>query len=328
MSGFSPAQPTEPQETVDLAALGRAYAPPEQLDITPEVSDVIARMPWWATRGLIYLIVGFIFVAFLWAAFSKIDVVTESRGALVPEGYVKPVQAPSAGIVQLVLVREGDTVQRGQALVQLNATEMRTRLSKLREELSTSESQLRQSMVSRPVAETMEQQNRISRLQSEFAAAELSLQHTTITAPVTGLVTTVEVRSAGVVLVAGQTVATIAPAGARLLVEAKVPNKDVGFIEKGLSAKLKFDAFPFQDYGTVAGTVIEVSPDAQFDKDLGSFYKVTIAPEQTAISAKGRNLPLRPGLTLTAEIVTERKSILNLILEPFRKLKGEIGGAK
>jgi len=329
VSGFSSAQPTEPRETVDLAAFGRAYAPPpQQFDTTPEVSEVIARMPWWVTRGLIYLIVGFIFVAFLWAAFSKVDVVTESRGALVPEGYVKPVQAPGAGIVQLVLVREGDTVERGQALIQLDATEMRTRLSKLREELSTSESQLRQSMVSRPVSETMEQQNRISRLQSEFAAAELSLQHTTITAPVTGLVTTVDVRSAGVVLLAGQTVATIAPAGARLLVEARVPNKDIGFIEKGLSAKLKFDAFPFQDYGTVAGSVLEVSPDAQFDKDLGSFYKVTIAPEQTAIAAKGKNQPLRPGLTLTAEIVTERKSLLNLILEPFRKLKSEIGGAK
>lgn len=321
-------QANEPHESVDLAALGRTYTPPGQLDTSAEVSDVIAKMPWWAARGLVYIIIGFVAVALIWASLSMVDIVAESRGTLVPEGYVKPVQAAGVGVVQSVLVREGESVERGQALVQLDATEMRTRLSKLREELSTSESQLRQSMVSRPVAETMEQQNRISRLQSEIAAAELSLQHTTLTAPVTGLVTTLDVRSAGVVLQAGQTVATIAPAGARLLAEARVPNKDIAFIEKGLPAKLKFDAFPFQDYGTVEGTVVEVSPDAQLDKDLGSFYKVTIAPKQTAIAAKGRNIPLRPGLALTAEIVTERKSILNLILEPFRKLKSEIGGAK
>jgi HlyD family secretion protein len=103
-----------------------------------------------------------------------------------------------------------------------------------------------------------------------------------------------------------------------------VPNKDIAFIETGLPVKLKFDAFPFQDYGIVDGTVIEVSPDAQTDKDSNSFYKVMIAPRQTEISAKGKNVSLRPGLALSAEIVTERKTILGLILEPFRKLKSEI----
>jgi len=314
-------QVSEHQDSVDLATLGRSYTPPQQLDTSPEVSDVIARMPWWATRGLLYIIIAFIVVAFLWAGFSMVDVVTESRGVLVPEGYVKPVQAVAGGVVQNILVREGDQVERGQALVQLDAREMRGRLGKLREELSTSESLLRQSMASRPVSETMEQRNRIARLQSEIAAAELALQHTTITAPVGGLITTLEVRSTGTVLQAGQTLATIVPAGARLLVEARVPNKDIAFIEKGLPAKLKFDAFPFQDYGAVEGTVLEVSPDAQLDKDSQSFYKVTIAPRKTEMVAKDKIVPLRPGLTLTAEIITERKSILSLILEPFRKLK-------
>jgi len=311
----------EPQESIDLAALGRSYTPPQQLDTSPEVSDVIARMPWWATRGLLYIIVVFIVVAFLWAGLSMVDVVTESRGVLVPEGYVKPVQAAAGGVVQNVFVREGETVQRGQAIVQMDAREMRSRLGKLREELTTSESQLRQSMAGRPFTETLEQQNRIARLQSEITAAVLALQHTTITAPVAGLITTLEVRSAGSVLQSGQTIATIAPAGARLVVEAQVPNKDIAFIEKGLPVKLKFDAFPYQDYGAVEGTVIEVSPDAQFNKESQSFYKVTIAPGKTEIAAKDKNVALRPGLALTAEIITERKSILSLILEPFRKLK-------
>ena len=310
------------QESIDLVALGRSYTPPEQLDTSPEVSDVIARMPWWATRGLLYIIVAFIFAAFLWAALSMVDVVAESRGVLMPEGYVKPVQAIAGGSVQNVFVREGERVDLGQAIVQLDAREMRARLGKLREELTTSESQLRQSMVTRPVSESMEQQNRIARLQGDITTAELALQHTTITAPVSGLITTLNVRSVGTVLQPGQTIATIAPAGARLVVEAQVPNKDIAFIEKGLPAKLKFDAFPFQDYGAVEGTVLEVSPDAQLDKESQSFYKVTIVPGKTEIAAKNKIIPLRPGLSLTAEIVTERKSILSLILEPFRKLKG------
>lgn len=311
------------QDSVDLAALGRAYQPPHELDTSPEVSDVIARLPWWAARSLLYIIVAFVLVGLVWASLSKVDVVAESRGSLVPEGYVKPVQAVGGGVVQNLFVREGEKVERGQAIIQLDATEMRSRLNKLREELTTSEAQLRQLMVSRPVTETLEQQNRLARLQSEIAAAELSLQHTTITAPVGGLITTLDVRNPGAVLQPGQAIATIFPSGARLLVEARLANKDVAFIERGLPVKLKFDAFPFQDYGTVAGSVIDVSSDARIDKE-GSYYLVTIAPQQTEITAKGKRLALRPGLAVTAEIVTERKSILNLLLEPFRQLKGEV----
>jgi multidrug efflux pump subunit AcrA (membrane-fusion protein) len=51
---------------------------------------------------------------------------------------------------------------------------------------------------------------------------------------------------------------------------------------------------------------------------------VIIAPQQTGIAARGREIPLRAGLSVTAEIITERKSVLSLLLEPFRKLKGEI----
>lgn len=326
MSATTPTRDSAAHEEVDLAALGRDYKPPPTADSSPEVADVIARMPGWASRGLVYIIIGFVVVAILWAALSKIDIVAESRGTLVPEGYVKPVQTAGTGVVQNVFVREGDAVEGSQPLVQLDATEMRTHLNKLREELATSEAQLRQFMVDKPVADTLEQQNRIARLQSELASAQLALQHTTITAPVAGTVTTLQVRSAGAVLQAGQTIATIMPRGARLLVEAHVPNKDIAFIEKGMVAKLKFDAFPFQDYGIVDGTVIEVSPDAQTNSDSSSFYKVMIAPGQTEIGTKGRNVPLRPGLALTAEIVTERKTILALILEPFRKLKAKVSG--
>jgi len=325
MSVTSPKREPPAHESVDLAALGRDYKPPPA-DTSPEVADVIGRMPWWASRGLVYIIIGFVIVAVLWAALSKIDIVAESRGTLVPEGYVKPVQAAGTGVVQNVFVREGDVVEGSQPLVQLDATEMRTRLNKLREELATSQAQLRQFMVDKPVADTLEQQNRIARLQSELAAAQLALQHTTIIAPVAGTVTTLQVRSTGTVLQAGQTIATIMPRGARLLVEAHVPNKDIAFIEKGMLAKLKFDAFPFQDYGIVNGTVIEVSPDAQTNNDSSSFYKVMIEPGQTEIGAEGRNVPLRSGLALSAEIVTERKTILALILEPFRKLKAKISG--
>ena len=310
-------------QPLDLAAIGQSWTPAQVVDTTPEVSDVLSEMPWWAARGLLYIIGGFLATALIWAYFSQIDVIIEARGTLVPEGYARPVQAVASGVVQYLFVRDGEAVERGQPLLQLDATELHSRVRKLREELTTSQEQLRQlRAVKGPVSETLEQENRLTRLQTEITAAELSLRQTMVIAPVTGTITTLDVRGAGAVLQPGQSIATIAPAGARLLVEAHVPNKDIALVDKGLPVKIKFDAFPFQDYGIVSGTIVEIAPDAEAKKETGSFYKVMIALAQTSIVAKEKAIPLRPGLTLTAEVVTERKSILNLLLEPFRELKG------
>jgi multidrug efflux pump subunit AcrA (membrane-fusion protein) len=282
----------------------------------PPVSDVLSAMPSWAARGLIYLIAASVVAAVVWASLSSVDVTVESRGVLVPDGYVRPVQSPGGGLVQHILVREGDEVAKGQPLVQLDAADLRARLTKLREELQTTREQLRQLLATHgPVATSLEQQNRIARLETEIASTELSLKQTTITAPVGGIITSLNVRSAGTVLQAGEAVSSIAPSGVRLVVEAHVPNKDMTFIEKGLPAKLKFDAFPYQDYGVVESRVVEVSPDSQEDKDHNSFYRVTILP-------LSQPFKMRPGLTLSAEIITERRTVMSLILEPFRKLQG------
>ena len=317
------------EEPIDLAELGRTYEPAVALDTPPEVSDVLGEMPWRPARGLLYLIIVFLLVATAGAYFSRIDIVIEARGALVPEGYTRPMQAVGGGLVQFVLAREGETVTRGQAILQLDATEMRTRLLKLREELTTSQEQLRQARsLKGPVASTLEQENRIARLQTEIAAAELNLKHTTISAPVAGALTTLDVNSPGAVIQPGQKVGAIAPEGARLVVEAQTRNKDIALIEKGLPVKLKFDAFPFQDYGLIAGSVMEVAPDAQANNETGSYYKVLIALERASFVAKGRNIPLRPGMAVTAEIITEQRSVLDLIFEPFRQLKGATNSAK
>ena len=99
--------------------------------------------------------------------------------------------------------------------------------------------------------------------------------------------------------------------------EVKVANKDIGLMEVGLPAKLKIDAYPYQKYGTVAAKVVAIAPKAA-GEDPRSFYQVTLAPASATILAHGKPVALRDGLTLTAEIVTDRKTLLSMLLEPFR----------
>jgi len=291
--------------------------------VAPEVADVLTAMPWWAARGLLYLVTGFVVVALCWAGSSPVDIVVEARGRLVPEGEIQTVEAPQAGAVRAVLVREGDQVPRGKILVQLDPPAPRTDYEKLAAERSTGEQRLEQLRATgAPIADVLEQKARLSRLQRELDGAALSESRTRIRAPVGGVIASLDVPGEGAVVEEGSRIATIVPGNARLLAEVQVPNKDVAFVEPGRRAKLKIDAFPYQDYGTIGGTVKNVSPDARSDERFGSFYKVTITLDRNAFRVRGQRLRLRSGLTLTAGLVTERKSVLSLLLDPFRKLRG------
>jgi len=52
------------------------------------------------------------------------------------------------------------------------------------------------------------------------------------------------------------------------LLEVKVLNRDIGFIREGTKAKVKMATFPFQEFGTIDGEVVKVSPNAIVDKEL------------------------------------------------------------
>jgi multidrug efflux pump subunit AcrA (membrane-fusion protein) len=289
----------------------------------PEVADVLTAMPWWAARGLLYLVVAFVVVALCWAGFSPVDIVVEARGRLVPEGEVQTVEAPQAGAVRAVLVREGNRVGQGAVLVELDSPAPHTDREELAAELTTGEQRLEQLQAAgAPIADVLEQKALLNRLRRELRAAELSQDRTQIRAPVNGVIASLDVPGAGAVVEQGSRIATIVPKDARLVAEVQVPNKDVAFVAPGRRAKVKIDAFPYQDYGTITGKVNNVSSDARADERFGSFYKVTITLDQKAFRVGGQSLSLRSGLTLTAGIVTERKSVLSLLLDPFRKVRG------
>jgi multidrug efflux pump subunit AcrA (membrane-fusion protein) len=220
------------------------------------MAEVLATLPAWGALGMLYTLAAFVTLALLWAHFSVLDVVVAARGALAPEGYVQPVQARAGGRVLYVLAREGDTVRKGQVLLQLDRTKIRAGLDAVRGSLRTSEREWEQLRATgAPLNDVLEAEGRVLRLRGDIPSAEEALAQTAVTAPVGGVLTELAVRGEGAVLQPGQTVGAVAPEGAPLVARAYLPNRDIGWVRPGLPAKLKLDAFPFQDYGTVPGTV-------------------------------------------------------------------------
>ncbi|MGV0025027.1 HlyD family type I secretion periplasmic adaptor subunit [Phormidesmis priestleyi] len=122
----------------------------------------------------------------------------------------------------------------------------------------------------------------------------------------------------------GEELLSISPANQDLVLEVKVLNRDIGFIQPGMKAKVKLATFPFQEFGVVEGEVVSVSPDAVVEKDengrdMGPVFLTRVRLDKRAIDVRGKTVELTPGMAASAEIVTRKKSILTFITEPVTR---------
>jgi hemolysin D len=158
----------------------------------------------------------------------------------------------------------------------------------------------------------------------QAAGRGLAADSDLIFAPEAGVVTQVFVNTVGQVVSQGQTLATLAPASAPLVAEAMISGRDVGLIRPGQAVKLKYEAFPFGEYGIRRGRLLRVSPDAVADPALGPVYRGLVELEEVTVRVGGEERPLMYGMKGTAEVITDRRSILSLLLRPLRELRESI----
>ena len=141
-----------------------------------------------------------------------------------------------------------------------------------------------------------------------------------ILASVSGIVTQVMVNAVGQVISKGQPLVALAPASAPMVAEVMVLNKDVGLLKPGQLVKLKYDAYAFQDFGIKRGWLTSISPDAVIDERIGPIFKCVVELEENTMRVKGYDKPLMFGMKGTAEMMTDRQSVLLMLLSPLRQL--------
>lgn len=141
-----------------------------------------------------------------------------------------------------------------------------------------------------------------------------------IIAPESGIVTQVMVNAIGQVINKGQPLIALAPASAPMVAEVMVLNKDVGLLKLGQLVKLKYDAYAFQDFGIKRGWLTSISPDAMVDERIGPIFKGVVELEENTMRVKGYDKPLMFGMKGTAEMMTDRQSVLLMLLSPLRQL--------
>jgi hemolysin D len=178
-------------------------------------------------------------------------------------------------------------------------------------------------------------------LTQDLIKARERTQRQILTAPVDGTVQQLQVATIGGVVTPAQQLMVIVPSDSRLVIEATVQNKDIGFIEPGQEAEIKIDTFTFTKYGLLRGKVLTVSRDAiQRDKTDGSqqslqgqqpggqaspdlVYTARVSLDRTQMPVEGRLVDLEPGMAVTVEIKTGSRRIIDYILSPLQRFSHE-----
>lgn len=414
--------------------------------LTQEFIDTLPQV--W-TRGLLYLLVVFAAILLPWAMLSKVDETGSARGRLEPQGRTLRLDAPVAGTVAAIKVKEGATVKAGQILLEMDSQLTRTllqeaqaklegqlnripqlelmqnqldiviraqrlqrqaqqfaqlaqidssrqrlnfskndyALAKDRRDMDLLEVQRYRSFVQQGVVPqvklvelkhalnesqrllnqaqsdiqqaryeikqqqsnyenivrtgeltTLESERRIKEIQFQIITLKAEIIQTRrqiqslqfqmlqriVRAPIDGTIFQLSIENPGSVLSAGKTIAQIAPKGSSFIFRAQMPSQQSGFLRVGMPVKLKFDAYPFQDYGVVPGHLHWISPDSKLVETSPSkleSFELEIALEKPYIQAQNKRIVLTPGQTATAEVIVRQRRVIDFVLDPFKKLQ-------
>ncbi len=427
-------------------------------DFLPAALEVLEKPPAPLGRIISLAIMSFMIILVLWMVFAKMEVVVAAQGRVVPSGSVKVIQSADGGVIKAIHVRNGQKVEKGEVLLELDSTSVNADRERLKREFFESQvefarlkaqfenrkelqidlenidpdmvqtqsflliSRLDQldnklntldSDIQRRKSDVQALKSEIERLEStlpllkkryqnkarlnkkgfvsdvEMIDAELEVINTSkeldiqrhrleearanllaaksqraqaeaefrsntladlaevakrressgkelikakqrhdrqfLRAPVDGVVQQVMVSTVGGVVTAAEKLMVVVPDNIGLEVEAKILNKDVGFVEREQKTAVKINAFQFTKHGTLDGTIQWVATDAVMDEKLGPVFPARIAVHAVDMPniVNGRRGRIQPGMTVTADIKIGSRRVIEYFLSPLLRKKEE-----
>lgn len=160
--------------------------------------------------------------------------------------------------------------------------------------------------------------SQLDEINTNLEKYRLSKEYQNITAPVNGYVNSVAVNTIGETVTSAQELITIVPDNTPVEMVCYVKNMDIADIEVGMEAEIKLEAYPYNKYGTVKGTVKYISPSSFNSEQLGSVYLVKLDMDDS-----NENIDVISGLSGAVEIKTDKRTVMEYFLDPIMKGFGE-----
>ncbi len=144
-----------------------------------------------------------------------------------------------------------------------------------------------------------------------------------LTSPSDAVVLEVAQRSTGSIVREAEPLVTLVPLGEPLQAEVQITSQDVGYVKVLDPVRLKIDAFPFQKHGLINGQLDKLGQDAFTpngnNAPAATYYLASATLDHNNLRNLPRNAPLLPGMTLSAEIVVGRRTVMSYVMYPVMR---------
>lgn len=290
----------------------------------------------------------------LWMYFGKVDVVVTARGIVIPIGEEKVIQSLDKGVVEVLSVKEGEFVKQGQVLAiispaehepELELNNIREEERSLLEQIASNRSRLLIALSNKarlsevrdiiPQPRYDEAVNEVNSLTHEINSLnarlsglrnrriQLKKQRQILKAPIDGYIGQVFVHTIGGVVTPAEKIMSLIPKDAPLGIKGVVMNQDIGFVKAGMPVSIKIDTYNFQKYGMLEGEIGVISPNSRNDERLGAVYDVYITLRTKQLTVEGKIESLKAGMSVTNEIKTGKRRIIEFFIYPLVKYLDE-----
>ncbi len=306
-------------------------------DITEIESDGVLNTDDGQVRMLGLIVIFITFVVFGgWASLAPLSSAALAPGVIVVKSNKKTVQHFEGGIIEKVLVKDGDLVKKGDILLTLDSTQVKARivghqhmkaskldlLASLQEELIDLKELLREGYVDKNRIRDLERSHlrttgEIEDIKSNLITLNDRLLRLKVIAPVDGIVMQMQMNTIGGVISPGEPVMEIVPQKEVLIVEAQVSPNDIDRVTVGLLAEVRFSAFSRGKIPTIEGKLTTFSADRLMDEGTRMPYylaRVELTPESIA---KLKDVELLPGMPAEVLIKTGSRTLVEYLMQPL-----------
>lgn len=251
---------------------------------------------------------------------SKLDELNRTSGLLNRElGMTKPLIAQGA-VSEVEVLR----LQRQLSEMSGNIEGTKIAIPKIESKIAEAKKAMEGEQLAFQNTARSELNEAYAKLEGISANAEAlmdRLQRTAVRSPVRGAINQIKVNTIGGTIQPGMDLIEIVPLEDTLLVEARIKPADIAFLRPSQQAMVKFTAYDFTIYGGLEANLEHISADSITDKEGNDYYLVRLRTKQNYLGSKDKPLPIIPGMVVSVDIMTGKKTILSYLLKPVLRAK-------
>lgn len=287
------------------------------------------------TRVTIQIAIGLLVAFVVWSSIARLEVVAVALGQVVPGGAIQVIQHLDGGRIAKINVIDGQAVKKGDVLVELNPTDaysdlegltarakkLKAEVDYLKEVANIREGLAKDRLVTR--TQSLDSQRQSAAVEGEYDRTMFEINklkerlgRMKLTSPVDGIVQDLKYRTVGGVITPGATVMNVVPTDDVARAEVRVSTADVGHVKEGQLVRIKVSTYDFMRYGIVEGKVSTVSAFNTLDEKQQPYFKTYVDLSKKSLGKTDKDMPILPGMTVQADIVTDNQSVLRYLLRP------------